>query len=97
MVRRKFQNDRKEVLQSGPVGKYIRHCTEISWLMAIQDPPMAILTEIGVGCRYDISKYREYTKQGEFVDYVVWPAVLIQDGGQLMSRGIVQCRDERLV
>ena len=96
-IRNKFETDRKEVLQSEQVQKYIKRCTEICWLMAIQDPPMAISTEIGEGLKYDKNKYREYLKQGEFVDYMVWPSILIQDGGALMSKGIVQCCDKTYI
>ena len=73
--------------------KYIQRCTEISWLMAIQDPPMAVSREIRDDFRFDKTKYKEYTKLGQIVDFVVWPAVLIQDGGHLMAKGIVQCCD----
>lgn len=93
MISNKFQDGRHNFLQSMQVEKYVKRCAEISWLMAIQDPPMAITVEIGEGFQFDKSKYREYTKTGKFVDYFVWPAVLIQDGGNVMSKGICQCRN----
>ena len=68
-------------------------CTELCWLMGVQDPPMAISSALGPDNRHDKTKYREYTKSGQYVEYVVWPCVLIQDGGHLMSKGIAQCHD----
>ena len=60
--------------------------------MVVQDPPMTILTDVGEDCKYDKSKFREYTKTGPFIDYIVWPAVLIQEGGNMMAKGVAQCR-----
>ena len=60
--------------------------------MVVQDPPMAILTDVGEDCKYDKSKFREYTKTGQFIDYIVWPAVLIQEGGNMMAKGVAQFR-----
>ena len=83
-----------DLLQSnGMLQDYIHRCTEVSWLMAIQDPPMAITTDIPRTLIFNKSYFKEYTKSGKFVDYVVWPAILIQDGGALMAKGIVQCCD----
>ena len=54
---------------------------------------MALTGEVGEGAAYKKTEYREYTKSGPVVDYIVWPAVLIQDNGDLIAKGIVQCRD----
>ena len=72
---------------------YIDRCTEICWLMAVQDPPMALSKAIGENGLFDKFKYREFMNSGQFVDYIVWPGVLIQDGGMLLSKGVAQCCD----
>ena len=61
--------------------------------MSVQDPPMALSTDIGADGQFDKNKYREYTNSGHFVDYIAWPSVLIQDGGMLISKGVAQCCD----
>lgn len=62
--------------------------------MVIQDPPMTIASDIPKTLIFNKDYFKEYTKSGKFVDYVVWPAVLIQDGGLLLTKGIVQCCDD---
>ena len=61
--------------------------------MSVQDPPMAITTAVAPDLQYNRAMYKEYTKSGVFVDYVVWPAVLLHDDGPLMAKGTVQCCD----
>ena len=65
--------------------------------MAVQDPPMAILTEGSKDGKFDKTKFKEYTKTGPYVDFIVWPAVLIQEGGDMMAKGVVQCKDKVVV
>ena len=82
-----------ELLDDNAIEAYIKRCIELCWLMVVQDPPMAMITDVGEDCKYDKSKFREYTKTGPFIDYIVWPAVLIQEGGDMMAKGVAQCRD----
>ena len=82
-----------ELLDDNAIVAYIKRCIELCWLMVVQDPPMAMITDVGEDCKYDKSKFREYTKTGPFIDYIVWPAVLIQEGGDMMAKGVAQCRD----
>lgn len=89
-----FTEQYAELLQYAAVKAYIMKCTELCWLMGVQDPPMAISSAVGPDNRHDKRKYREYTTSGQYVEYVVWPCVLIQDGGHLMSKGIAQCHDK---
>lgn len=88
-----LSKDYEELIKAEKLQIYINRCTELCWLMAVQDPPMALTGEVGEGAAYKKTEYREYTKSGPVVDYVVWPAVLIQDNGDLIAKGIVQCRD----
>ena len=62
--------------------------------MAVQDPPMAILTDESKDGKFDKTKFKEYTKTGSYVDFIVWPAVLIQEGGDMMAKGVAQCKDK---
>ena len=51
---------------------------------------MALYSDVGPDKKYDKTKYREYMKSGDYVDYIVWPCVLIQNGGNLMSKGVAE-------
>lgn len=87
-------NDRfEDLVKEDAVKDYMDHCIGICWLMAVQDPPMALSADAGEDRKFQKSKFRDYMKIGEFVDHFVWPSVLIQDGGNVMSKGIVQCCD----
>lgn len=80
------------IIQDEAVQAYVNRCTELCWLMSVQDPPMALYSGVAPDYKYDKTKYREYMKSGDYVDYIVWPCVLIQDGGNLMSKGVAQGR-----
>ena len=61
--------------------------------MVVQDPPMAIVIDVPQDLSYIKTNYKQYTKSGQFVNYLVWPAILNQDGGALMGKGVAQCCD----
>ena len=82
-----------DLLNEEEIQSYVDCCTELCWLMAVQDPPMTLCTDIGADGQCDKNRYREYTHSGPFVDYIVWPSILIQDGGMLISKGVAQCCD----
>lgn len=82
-----------DLLEIEQVRSYVRRCAGLCWLMAVQDPPMAIVVPSYLIYNKDI--YRAYTKSGKFVEYVVWPAISIQEGGALLGKGTVQCCDKR--
>ena len=81
------------IIQNEAIQAYINRCTELCWLMSVQDPPMALYWDVAPDNKFDKAKYREYMKSGDYVDYIVWPCVLIQDDGNLMSKGVAQGRD----
>ena len=94
MMFEKLNIEFKEIIEESTVQTYLKRCTELSWLMAVQDPPMAISINVGDEVTFKKSLFREYTKPGAFVDYIVWPVVLIQDGGALIAKGVAQYRDK---
>ncbi|KAJ8297556.1 hypothetical protein KUTeg_024087 [Tegillarca granosa] len=66
---------------------------KLSWLMNVQDPPMSILSYLDPGS--PISKelrqyFTLYNTSSEVVDHVVWPAVLLQENGAIISKGVIQ-------
>jgi hypothetical protein len=70
--------------------KYTVRCLELCWMMAIQDPPMMV--DFGPAQDEDVDKnvFRLYTKQGDKVAFVVWPAVFLHENGPLVQKGVLQ-------
>ncbi|XP_061163881.1 uncharacterized protein LOC133173019 [Saccostrea echinata] len=72
------------------VKTFAAECAKITWCMVVQSPPMRIVCGGSHGKKFDRNMFSEYTQQGEVLDFVVWPAVLIENGGALLSKGVVQ-------
>ncbi|KAL3879227.1 hypothetical protein ACJMK2_031533 [Sinanodonta woodiana] len=78
--------------------KYLTCCTELCWKMGVQEKPMHLDVnaekQVGQEKRFDTDKFRAYTKTGKYVAYVVWPALLLHEGGAMLAKGIAQgCRE----
>lgn len=69
--------------------KYILKCAELSWLMVIQDPPMCMEWQF-TGSEFKSETMRSFTKSGDQVQFVVWPALYLHDNGALVAKAIVQ-------
>ncbi|XP_033743435.1 putative leucine-rich repeat-containing protein DDB_G0290503 isoform X2 [Pecten maximus] len=76
------------------ISLYLDKCLEVSWLACIQDPPLEIVSDFPPFSKVDLNIVRKYTKSGEYVDYVIWPALLLSDDGALLSKGVVQCTSQ---
>ncbi|KAJ8298490.1 hypothetical protein KUTeg_025021 [Tegillarca granosa] len=74
--------------------KFVNICLKCSWLSNVQDPPIVLEFNLGHLSKYDSNYTKAFTKQGEFVDYVVWPCMLRCKGGALLVKGIVQCTND---
>uniref|UniRef100_A0A194AN19 Mitochondria-eating protein C-terminal domain-containing protein n=1 Tax=Pinctada fucata TaxID=50426 RepID=A0A194AN19_PINFU len=73
--------------------KYTRKCLELCWYMSIQDPPIFMDFSAKSGANYDATNWREYTKKGTEVDFMVWPALFLHKDGPLLSKGVLQPKD----
>lgn len=69
---------------------FVKSCLEICWLMSIQDPPLSFASDPKYMDILDTNKYKFYTKTGSFIDYVVWPPLMLHIEGPLLSKGIAQ-------
>lgn len=67
---------------------FIDKCMEIIWLMCIQEPPM-VITWANDGESVNTNYYTFYSRKGDIVKQPVWPAVFLQHGGPLLTRGVV--------
>ncbi|XP_060600428.1 uncharacterized protein LOC132753897 isoform X3 [Ruditapes philippinarum] len=74
-------------MQQPDMKAYIKECLRICRLMVIQDPPMTLLFKPDVAV---INSFREYRNKGTRVDIVVWPALLLKEGGPMVSQGVVK-------
>lgn len=72
------------------VKKFAAGCTKVTWCMVVQSPPMHIVCNGSSGSTLDRNLFSEYTQQGEKLDFIVWPAVLIENDGALLSKGVAQ-------
>ncbi|KAL3879287.1 hypothetical protein ACJMK2_031588 [Sinanodonta woodiana] len=73
--------------------KYLEDCIELCWRMTMQEKPMYLDTSVAIQDgqkHFDNEKFRSYTKTGQYVDFVVWPALYLFEGGPLIERGIAQ-------
>ncbi|XP_062604053.1 uncharacterized protein LOC134265844 [Saccostrea cucullata] len=73
--------------------RFFDRCTELCWFMNVHHPPLVLEWQIPQGSLVDTSRYTFYTRSGHYVDYVVWPALLLSEEGAILSRGVVQGRD----
>ena len=73
---------------SDGVRLYLQKVVELTYLMCIQEPPM-ILEWVRLGDSLDPEKFKPYTEAGSKIVGTIWPAVLLYENGQVMSRGIV--------
>ncbi|KAK3594282.1 hypothetical protein CHS0354_035181 [Potamilus streckersoni] len=74
--------------------KYLARCIDLCWKMGVQEKPMHLdaYDEKGVGSEkiFNQEKFRAYTQTGKRVAFVVWPALLIHEGGAMLVKGIAQ-------
>lgn len=59
-------------------------------MMAIQDPPMILDFSPAKNEEFDKEVFRCYTRTGENVEFVVWPAVFLYNDGPLVTKGVLQ-------
>ncbi|XP_052793227.1 uncharacterized protein LOC128227064 isoform X2 [Mya arenaria] len=71
--------------------KFINESVELCWLMAVQDPPVYVDSNVNKHKQpLDKNLYKYYTQKGKLVDYVVWPVLFLKKDGPLLSKGIAQ-------
>ncbi|XP_021352079.1 uncharacterized protein LOC110449501 isoform X2 [Mizuhopecten yessoensis] len=71
------------------VYQYATQCARLTWLMNIQDPPL-VLKWAKEGEPFQSQYFSEYTSRGTTVDFTAWPALLIQENGAILAKGIAQ-------
>ena len=72
------------------VPQYTTKCLELCWLMNMHDPPVAIGKTPAKYSTFDATFYKEYTRSGTVVEFVVWLPLLLHENGPLLQKGVVQ-------
>lgn len=72
---------------------YIQKCLKVAWLMCIKSPPMAVADIPQAGDAFSFLLYKQYTHKGPYIDYIVWPALLLHDNGPVVSKGVAQGKE----
>ncbi|VDI16329.1 Hypothetical predicted protein [Mytilus galloprovincialis] len=70
---------------------YIENCVNLCYYVAVQDPPMVI--DFVPGQIFDKQSWKEYTRSGTEVGYVVWPVLYLYKGGPIIGKGVVQPKE----
>lgn len=74
---------------------FVSACLEIVWSMSVQYPPMYLLFKVKHGHDIDRDIFDVYQSRGKRVDYVIWPAVFVEEGGSCLQKGTVYALPER--
>jgi len=75
--------------------KFVQRCTELCWLMVIKEPPMVLVHDQMEGKLIDRNLFSVYTKRGSVVDFVIWPALILYKNGPILSKGVVQGKEDK--
>ncbi|XP_060565714.1 uncharacterized protein LOC132724768 [Ruditapes philippinarum] len=81
------KNQNPKFLHEPSVKAYVQECLKLSWFMVIQDPPMTMVLEPASN---DYKYFKEYKNRGKFLSYIVWPALLLQEEGELICKGVAE-------
>ncbi|XP_076117907.1 uncharacterized protein LOC143085445 isoform X2 [Mytilus galloprovincialis] len=75
----------KEHKKDETLKPYVDACLELFWYSAITDPPLYYSFTAD-----NLDNFRGYTKNGDEVDFIVWPAMYLHENGPLLYQGVVQ-------
>ncbi|XP_076117728.1 uncharacterized protein LOC143085329 [Mytilus galloprovincialis] len=71
---------------------FFEKCVTLCWMMIMQDPPMILQEGPKPGSTYDRNIFREYTSSGTKVEFTIWPALILNEGGPLLVKGVVSVK-----
>jgi hypothetical protein len=63
--------------------------------MVIKEPPMVLVHDQMEGQPIDHSLFSVYTKRGSVVEFVIWPALILNKNGPILSKGVVQGKENK--
>ncbi|XP_052280087.1 uncharacterized protein LOC127877844 isoform X1 [Dreissena polymorpha] len=86
----------KDIKTFKKLSPFMDRCTELSWFMINQTPPICLDETIRQpGDDFDRDAYRFYKHHGTKLDYIVWPALyMASKEGYIFVQGIAQAKQE---
>ncbi|XP_053399056.1 uncharacterized protein LOC123530812 [Mercenaria mercenaria] len=98
-IRKLYSDDIGKVLSSEEqkhVSQFLQKSIDLCWLMAIQDPPLYVDTNLSrMDEKFDTNHFKPYMATGKFIDFVVWPALYLFEDGNMLSKGVAQGKKVR--
>lgn len=83
--------EKAEIVKGIPtVTEYAKACVQVCWFMVVQEPKI-VFAKTRINSDFDNTHYQPYTKSGNKVEFVVWPALLRNEDGPFLTKGVVQC------
>ncbi|VDH93783.1 Hypothetical predicted protein [Mytilus galloprovincialis] len=72
---------------------FVERCTDLCWSMVINAPSMVLVYDQPEGAPIDKNMFTVYTKQGQLIDFIVWPALILHTDGPILAKGAAQGKD----
>ena len=69
---------------------YISKCVKLAHHMAITRPPLFLVADDDQGSRIDKTKENMFTRNGNTLEYRVWPRLLLYKDGPMLAKGVCQ-------
>jgi hypothetical protein len=63
--------------------------------MVVKEPPMVLVHDQMEGQPIDHNLFSLYTKRGSVVEFVIWPALILNKNGPILSKGVVQGKENK--
>ncbi|XP_033744190.1 uncharacterized protein LOC117330080 [Pecten maximus] len=91
IVTKSLHKQRKSKGTAKKIPRFTAKCIEICWSMVTNQPRMVFLwPDKKKTSKIDTSMFDLYTRSGDILDFVVWPAMLSCMDGPLLRKGTVQ-------
>ncbi|VDI69404.1 Hypothetical predicted protein [Mytilus galloprovincialis] len=72
------------------VTPFVRKCIGVCWEMVTQEPPMYLLFKLRHNQIIEKDRFDTYSSDGNKVDFLVWPALMRDENGPILEKGVVQ-------
>ncbi|XP_052216780.1 uncharacterized protein LOC127834784 [Dreissena polymorpha] len=69
---------------------FVDECARIGCLMSLHEPRIVIIENARSGTDVNENVYDKLSPEGNTVEFVVWPALMITNG-HVIAKGVVQC------
>ncbi|XP_045206822.2 uncharacterized protein LOC123559065 [Mercenaria mercenaria] len=95
-IRKLYNDDMGKILpteeqDSTNVSQFLLKSIDLCWLMAVQDPPVCIDTNLPrMDEIFNINLYKPYTATGKYIAFIVWPTLYLSHRGSVLCKGIAQ-------